>query len=258
MTRNRVSGLIKQVLFVLLIVAALDAGCARVPSQAVVLSRTVGQRLTDIQTSHEAFVRAYFQVTRQRLEDFLENQWIPTFLGKFVDESQLMNQLENIQPLTEEQKTRLKASLQAASISSSDQAKVLQAVGDALGSPDRGRLVIQFSKAALDQIEKKRKSLLGPVDELERQTLTELGRSYAQIEEAQSTVSAHLSSISKVTEEQDKVLKQLGLLEKRDAVVDKALSANDKLMGILNGGKDPEKTLSDLEEQIKNLRNPSN
>jgi len=109
MTHNRVSGLIKQVLFVLLIIAALDAGCARVPSQAVVLSRTVGQRLTDIQTSHEAFVRAYFPVTRQRLEDFLENQWIPTFLGKFVDESQLMNQLENIQPLTEEQKTRLKA-----------------------------------------------------------------------------------------------------------------------------------------------------
>jgi len=131
-------------------------------------------------------------------------------------------------------------------------------VGDALGSPDRGRLVLQFSKAALDQIEKKRKSLLGPVDELARQTLTELGRSYAQIEEAQSTVSAHLSSISKVAEEQDKVLKQLGLLEKRDDVVDKALSANDKLMGILNGGKDPEKTLSDLEEQIKNLRNPSN
>ncbi|HET8922562.1 MAG TPA: hypothetical protein VFN26_06150 [Candidatus Acidoferrum sp.] len=241
-----------------LISIGASSGCVRVPPQAVVLSRTVGQRLTDLQTSHEAFARAYFQVTRQRLEDFLVNQWTPTFLSNFVDKAELMNKLENVQPLTDQQKARLVASLQAASISTPDQSKVIQAVGNALGSTDRAKLVLQFSEAAMEQIQLKRKSLLNPIDDLERQTLTELGRAYAQIQEAQNTVTAHLSSISKVTEEQDKVLKQLGLLEKRDAIIDKAVNANQTIMEILNGGKDPEKTMLDLEDQLKNLTKPSN
>lgn len=242
----------------LLILAPALAGgaCARVPSQAVVLSRTVGQRLVDLQTSHEAFVRAYFQVTRQRLNDFLVNQWTPTFLGKFVETSDLMNKLQNVQPLTDEQKSRLLASLQAASISSSDQSKVMQAVSSTLGSADRGNLVLQFSKAAMEQIELKKKSLLDPVDELERQTLTELAKSYTQIQEAQSTVTAHLSSISKVTEEQDKVLKQLGLFQTRDAVIDKAIDANQKIVDILGTNIDPDKILADLEDEFKKLKKP--
>lgn len=241
----------------ILVSTIANSGCAKVPPQAVVLSRTVGQRLVDLQSSHEAFVRAYFQVTRQRLNDFLANQWTPTFLGKFVETSDLMNKLENVQPLTDEQKARLLASLQAASISSSDQSKVMQSVSNALGSTDRGRLVLQFSKAAIEQIELKKKSLMDPVDELERQTLTELARSYTQIQEAQSTVTAHLSSISKVTEEQDKVLRQLGLFETRDAIIENAIDANQKIVDILGTNADPDKILTDLEEQLKNLKKAS-
>lgn len=247
-SRNRIA-------FVLVVVVTLS-GCAKVPPHAVILSRTVGQRLTDLQASHEAFVRAYFQVTRQRLEDFLANQWIPAFLGKFVDKADLMNKLENVQPLTDQQEARLTASLQAASISPSDQAKIIHVVGSALGSTDRAKLVLQFSEAAIDQIQSKRKSLLNPIDDLERQTLTELGRAYTQIQQAQSVVTAHLSSISKVTEEQDKVLKQLGVLQERDAIIAKAVNTNQAIMEILNGGKDPEKTLLDLAEQFKNLNKP--
>ena len=258
MSRSKLSSAINTTLLLVLAVASSSGGCAKVPPQAVVLSRTVGQRLTDIQASHEAFVRAYFQVTRERLEDFLINQWTPTFLSKFVDKADLMNKLENVQPLTDEQKARLLASLQAASVSSADQSKVIQAVGNALGGTERAQLVLQFSKAAMDQIEQKKRSLMNPIDDLERQTLTELEKSYAQVQEAQGTVTAHLSSISKVTEEQDKVLKQLGLLQKRDALIESAVDANQRIMGILNAGKDVERTLSDLEEQIKNLKKPTN
>jgi len=240
----------------ILIPILLSDGCAKVPPQAVVLSRTVGQRLTDLHTSHEAFVRAYFQVTRQRVEDYLADQWTPTFVADFVDKTDLMTKLENVQPLTAEQKGKLVSSLQAADISSADQPKLIQAIGNALGSTDRAKLALQFSEAAVKQIELKRKSLLSPIDELERQTLTELAGTYAQVQEAQSTVTAHLSSISKVTEEQDKVLKQLGLLEKRDAIIDKAVNANQTINDILNSGKDTEKTLTDLEEHLKSLTKP--
>lgn len=152
-----------------------------------------------------------------------------------------------MQPLTDEETARL-LGLQTASISSSDQSKVLQAISNSLGGNDRARLVLQFSKAAIEQIELKKKSLMDPVDELERQTLTELARSYTQIQEAQSTVTAHLSSITKVTEEQDKVLKQLGLFETRDVIIEKAIDANRKVVDILGPNADPDKILTDLEE----------
>jgi hypothetical protein len=234
----------------------LSDGCAKIPPQAVVLSRTVGQRLTDLQTSHEAFVRAYFQVTRQRIEDFLTNQWTPTFLADFVDKADFITKLENVQPLTSEQQLKLVSSLHAAGISPADETRVIQAIGNALGSADRGKLALQFSEAALNQIQAKEKSLLSPIDDLERQTLTELAGAYAQVQQAQSAVTSQLSSISNVTEEQDKVLKQLGLLEKRDAIVDKAVNANQTIMDILDSGKDAETTLKDLEEHIKNLQKP--
>src|SRR6266567_5646769 len=102
---------------VLIVSALVLSGCVRVPAQAVVLSRTVGERLPDLQTSHEAFVSVYFQLARARVEDFLDQRWIPTFLGNFVQHADLMQKLENVQALTPEQNTRLQAKLQDAGIS---------------------------------------------------------------------------------------------------------------------------------------------
>src|SRR3954467_6479052 len=123
-------------------------GCIKIPAQAVVLSRTVGERLPDLQASHEAFVTAYFDVARQRLEDFLDQRWIPTFLGKFVQDADLVQKLENVQPLTSEQNARLQVKLQESGISPADEIKVLRAVNSAFGDPDRGKLVLLFSEAA--------------------------------------------------------------------------------------------------------------
>jgi hypothetical protein len=243
----------------LLMVCCLPfSGCVKVPAQAVVLSRTVGERIPDLQASHEAFVSAYFDVARQRVEDFLDQRWIPTFLGKFVQDADLMQKLENVQPLSSEQNAQLAAKLQESGISPADQAKVLRAVNSAFGDPDRGKLVLLFSEAALKQIEAKRKVLLNPIDEEERQSLEELRKVYAQVEQAQSTVTAHLSSIRKVSDEQDQVLARLGLLKERDSVIQKALQANQQIMGILDAGKDAEKTVQELEGFANKLKQSPN
>ena len=85
----------------LLATSAMTSSCVRVLPQAVILSRTVGERLPDIQASHEAFVSAYFEVYRQRVQDFLDERWIPTFLGNFVADSQLMEKLETVKHFTD-------------------------------------------------------------------------------------------------------------------------------------------------------------
>ena len=230
------------------------SGCARVPPQAVILSRTVGERLPDLQASHEAFVSAYFEVSRKRVDDFLDQRWIPTFLGNFVRDANLVQKLENVEPLTSDQNTQLQAKLQESGISAADQIKVLRAVNSAFGDPDRGKLVLLFSERALKEIETKRKSLLNPIDEQERQTLEELRKVYAQVEQAQGTVTAHLSSIQKVSEEQDQVLARLGLLKERDAIVEKALQTNQTIMEIIDSGKDAAKTVEELQEFTNKLK----
>lgn len=235
----------------------LAGSCVKVPAEAVVLSRTVGERLPDIQASHEAFVSAYFQVSRDRVEDFLNQRWIPTFLGKFVAGSNLMDKLQNVKPLTDEQNAALQAKLQNAGIPAAEQPKVIQAVNSALGDPDRGKLVLLFSEAALKQIAAERKSLLDPIDEQERISLDALRKVYAQVEQAQSTVTAHLSSVQKVTNEQDQVLERLNLLKSRDAVVDKALVVNQQIMGILDSGADPEDIARQLAGAVNKPAAPS-
>jgi hypothetical protein len=246
--RTLIQSLLPTVLFLNL------SGCAKVPPQAVVLSRTVGERLPDLQASHEAFISAYFELSRQRVGDFLDQRWIPTFLGHFVQDAKLMQRLEDVQPLTPGQNTELQAKLKEAGFSETDQVKVIRAVGNAFGDPDRGKVVLQFSEEALVQIQAKRKSLLNPIDEQERQSLEELRKVYAQVEQAQNTVTAHLSSISKVSEEQNQVLARLGLLKERDAIIDKALQTNQTIMGIIDKGKDVKQTVEELDAFTSTLK----
>src|SRR3989442_1230035 len=94
-----------------LLLILLTGACARVPQQAVILSRVVGNRIADVQASHEGFVTAYFHLTRQRIDDFLVQRWTPVFLANFVRESELMDKLESVQTLSEADLARLTAEL---------------------------------------------------------------------------------------------------------------------------------------------------
>lgn len=244
----------KAIAVCVLLAGLASVGCAKVPPQAVILSQVVGERLADLQASHESFVSMYFGLTRERIEDFLVQKWVPTFLGEFAQEAQLMEKLETIQVFTEDEQKLLKAELQSAGISENLHGRVLQALNDALGDPERGHVILDFSEEALREIEDKRRSLLDPVSELERKTLEELRKVYAQLRGAQSTVTAHLRSIRRVQAEQDKVFERLGLLRQRDELIEKAIETNQTIMGILDKGKKAKETLKDLENTLKSIR----
>ncbi len=187
-----------------LVLCVGSTGCVRVPEQAVVLSNVVGERIGDMQASHEKFVTAYFQLTRERLEDFITQRWVPTFLGDFVKEAQLIKELAEAQSLTDKEVQLLTEALQGAQISDVDQ--VISAVQSAFADPERGQIVLEFSEEAIKQIELKRKSLIDPINAFEAKTLDELRKAYSQLKQAQSTVTGHLSSIKEVTDAQDKIL----------------------------------------------------
>ena len=231
-----------------LVLCVGSTGCVRVPEQAVVLSNVVGERIGDMQASHEKFVAAYFQLTRERLEDFITQRWVPTFLGNFVKEAQLIKELVEAQSLTDKEVQLLTEALQGAQISDVDQ--VISAVQSAFADPERGQIVLEFSEGALKQIELKRKSLIDPINAFEAKTLDELRKAYSQLKQAQSTVTGHLSSIKEVTDAQDKILERLGLTRQRDSIIQSAIDANEKVTSIIDAGKDAAATVSSLEKEL--------
>lgn len=236
--------------------ALLLGGCAKVSEQSVVLSSVVSQRVSALQASHEAFVQGYFEVTRQRIDDFLRQRWVPVFLGEFVQDAtgqgeSLEDVLASATPLSSEDLARLTEALQKEGIS--DPAAALRAIQSVFGAPVRGKLVLQFAEAAIGKIQQKRLSLISPVEELERRTLQELRTAYSQVQQAQNAVTGHLRSLVKVQQEQDQILEKVGLLEKRDALIDKAIGINEQITSVIDSGAEAQQTVQQLEQTLDRL-----
>ena len=230
------------------------AGCATASPEAVTLSEVVSGRVEAVQDSHEAFVRAYFDQSRERIEDFLVDQWIPEFLDQFLNDAtgrgeSLLQVLETVTPFDEAEVERLKAAFEERQVADPEQA--LAAAEDALGGGERGEAVLRFAEAAMEQIERKRRSLLDPIDDLEQRTLQELRSSYSQIQRAQASVSEHLRSLAKVQEEQDQFLNRIGLLGKRDELLGRAIAVNERVGDVLDAGMTVQETLRSLERALR-------
>ena len=229
----------------IVLVGTLTCSCATVPREAVELSQLVGHRITDMQISHEAFVAEYFRVSRERIEDYLEQQYVPLFLENLVRDADLQGHLSAAQPFTEEQLERLRSELEGV-VSERDQEAVVTAVSSAFGDAERGQIVLEFAQAAMREIDKKRGSLLGPLADQEARALSELRAAYAELTEMQSTVTSHLGSVRDVQMEQEEILSRLGMLKQRDAAISAAAGLNDAVLNAIDKGESAEKTIEEL------------
>jgi hypothetical protein len=240
-------------LLVVILLSYSLIGCVTIPKATVEASQLVGERLGDLQVSHEATLSVYFDLTRERVEDFLVREWIPVFLDEFMTQT-VMNQVLESQMLVEEEVTRLETALgevfgDTGSVPDID--KVILAVNKSLGSRDRGESLQMIVAAANTAITEKRQELLTPIDALEREALGELRAAYLGVFALQTSVTSYLQSLSDVTLTRDQILDELGLLQTRDEVLENILSLNDDIETVINAGGDVDIMI----EQITNLLN---
>lgn len=232
-------------------VTILLAACASIPPEAVELSQVAGRRVADAQTSHEALVVAYFDLSRQRIEDFVDQRWTPQFLATFVADANLMERISSPVALTESQQARLAAELsRQASLQGETLEQAVRAVHSALGDAERGQMILEFSEAALTEIKRQRRALLAPVNAQERDVTAALRANYAEMMEIQSAITAFLRSVSDVKAEEDAILQRLNLLRTRDALVQKAIALNESVIDITNDVEDADEALRRIRELL--------
>jgi hypothetical protein len=214
-------------LLLILTAFALLSGCAQVPKESVELSATLGRDLQEVHQSHRRSVDLLFDRDVERITSYLENVATPAFI------SPVINRLgpEIAQNLANATKPNASAD---------DQKRAF----------DRMSLIV---KGVMDRIAKERRELIDPLEKNRKETLAELDRAYAELQRANTVVTAHLASVVKVHSVQDDLLAKVGLKDFRTKVGDEALKANSKVTDALTEASEVEAVLEKLKKAIAKL-----
>ncbi len=180
-------------------------GCAaKVPEEVVELSYTVGEDLSGLQASYRSLIATHFDNLRSQRNAFIDTQWRPLFLERFVEESQLVSIVTN--------------------------------------SPanDLPEILNIWVEIALDTIEARRATLIDPINQDEAALLRLVDQAFANLIWANTTITSHLNSIRKVQEVEDRALTSLNLKGLRDQIDAQLLLVSQKADSALTRFKQAE------------------
>ncbi|HEX9895405.1 MAG TPA: hypothetical protein VGA78_15860 [Gemmatimonadales bacterium] len=236
------------------VATAGPTGCIRAPQATLTLSEVVGEQISAVRASHEAFVRLYYARLRQDVDQFLTQVWVPSFLRRAVANQQFRSQLDVAYAVASLDANAINVSVTGeANLPPAVRAALRQAIDSAL-QQHRARLgvvMLDFATEVERQITLRRDSLLLPIDEQERFVLAQLADVYADLQRSQSSISAYLGSAVRVQQEQDVILRKLGLLEAQKQALGFAGDASDAAATALTGAAGAESAIAKFLETFK-------
>lgn len=212
----------KRVLPLILATALVLGGCASIPPEAPELSAQLGARISSLEAAHVRLLQEFFIDKRRRVDDFVQEVWIPVFAQEFFGEP------------------RIDA--------------VWQQVVQSQDPNDRLQFIILVGPKLQEKINRKRIELIQPLDELEVTIKNKLQWEYDQTRAINNTLTAFLYSASKVEENRKRYLDMIGITDKE---VDKFVSETDLAVSeLVDAGRSIEDRAKDAEkyrEKIKNI-----
>jgi hypothetical protein len=183
----------------LLILFGLSA-CATIPKESADLSIELGKRISAIEDAHMVLVDKYFDEKRNRIDEFVEKEWVPEFAVQFFANQQISNMWNQI-------------------VSSGNTA-------------DRLQFIITLGPKLQTKINAKRLELIKPLDDAEQLIKQQLRDNYDHARAINNSVTSFLVSAVKVKENQNRYLEMVGVKEEKVAeVIDQIDSAVEELHG---------------------------
>jgi len=239
----------------ILLLAALASSCVSIPQEAVVLSNLVGAQIAEHRASHEAFVRRYYGRSRDVVEMFIRDRWVPEYLDRFVSRSGVLDLVTTPEEVFGPEKLeRLREELLAVpGIGEVRAPLIMEAITRVFGHEERGQILLDFAVVALREIEAQRAELLEPLNRQEREVLEHLDRSYGQLQQAQGQVTAYLAAARDVTRTQDEILEAMGMRQPRDDALERVVRLSEDLAAAAMAGESALEALEKMKALIESF-----
>ena len=199
----------------------LLTGCAVVPKEAGTLANTVGRDLEEIHRSHRALAVEYFDLLENKVNRFIDEEYSPAFVRQFAGEFDLAGKVTGI---------------------------IERAPQNLLP------VMNGFVERAIRRIEKKRRTLLDPLQAQREQVLVEIDDSYRLVIAAHAVVAGHLASVSKVHEVQSQLLQGAGLGDLRQRIAKRTAKISDKVGDLIVKGQDADGKIDRLDDILEQLQ----
>lgn len=203
--------------------ALFSCTTTQIPRASVELSEIMAEQTTQIQTSHEAFVKLYYDELREDVEVFMREKWIPDFLSRAIKNDKFQKAHKNAHSTND--------------------------------STALGKVMIGFSAEVTRQVEKQRGLLIGRINEQESIVLAHLRQTYTDLYRAQDTVKENLHAVANVTEEKTVLLHKMKLLNTHNKLLSKAMHVSSLASTALNiaesSNEGIDKFLSEIDRPIE-------
>ena len=176
-------------LILLFLVVTMPA-CVTIPREAPELSMQLGSRIAAIEKAHFTLLHKYFNDKRNKVDDFIMEEWVPEFTRQFASDP-------NIERLWAE-------------IVSSDNKK------------DRQEFLVRLGPKLQVKINSKRLELIKPLDDAERLLEQTLQEEYQQAIAINNSLTSFLVSAAKVDENRRRYMDLAGVTDqKMSMIIDK-------------------------------------
>ena len=184
-------------------------GCASTPKEMVELSYAMGEDLAAVHKSYRRLVHDRFEGFRAERIAYLNNQWWPIYLRDWTERGKLGDIAvgKTVWSMSERKFTAPTAGKESV-----EKFKSLQV----------------WAGTAIHEIEKKKKTLMEPLDKDEQAMLTMIDEAFNRLYRANAAITAHLNSLRKVQEVQDQALQALRVKDLRDVIDKKLVEASDR------------------------------
>lgn len=174
--------------FVLLLCVSIClTSCASIPKEAPELSQNLGVQLQELQQSHVALVHQFFENEREKVNTFINEEWLPVFTDNFFSDPAI------------------------------DQA--WQQVINAGNAEDRLEFIKRTAPEIQHQKNKEYQTLIVPLNQLEQSLTQAVQQKYAQAISTNQALTDYLYSASKVDENRQRYLDQIGVTQDKTITV---------------------------------------
>ncbi len=195
----------KKLKYLILTITLLLVGCSNIPKEAPELSIELRKRIKTLEDSHINLLGNYFDMKRDLVNKFFEDEWMPKFANEFFSNS-----------VVEEKWLYI--------VKTNDKALRMQ-------------FILEVAPMLLQQINAQREALLKPLNDLQRELEKKTRNNYDEIYAINNSLTSYLISAHKVDQSRKSFVENLGLKEeiinntiyRVDEITEKLLKSTEDL-----------------------------